>query len=167
VAATAIGNDPFKEFDNMVHGKSAGHTTTQSSVEVTSYLREVLSQADASGLAVVETRLEETFSGGLVARGWATHLRLEHADGRQTLMCIERITGHLDGRSGSFVLEANGFSDRQSIVHGRWEIVANSGTEELTGLRGYAAFVARPDKASRTGWSAQTTLTYWFEETAP
>ena len=131
---------------------------------MTKYLREVLSPADASGLAVVETRLEEQFTGGLVASGWAAHLRLERANGTGTLMCIERISGKLDGRSGSFVLEATGFTDRSHFVHGRWEVVEGSATDDLSGLRGYAAFVARPDKNAKSGWSAQTSLTYWFAD---
>src|SRR5205809_8037821 len=95
----------------MKAAKTPNHITTLSDVAVTKYLREELSPADASGLAIVETRLEETFTGGLIATGWATHLRLLRADGTQTLMCIERINGTLDGRAGSFVLEADGFSD--------------------------------------------------------
>jgi hypothetical protein len=47
-------------------------------------------------------------------------------------------------------------------VHGRWEVVEGSATDELSNLRGYATFVAKPDKSTKSGWSAQTTLTYWF-----
>jgi len=146
----------------MTRTKDANHATTQSDVVVTKYVREEVSPADSSGLAIVETRLEEQFTGGLAGTGWATHLRLLRADGTQTLMCIERILGKLDGRAGSFVLEATGFSDASGFVHGRWEVVEGSATDELSNLRGYATFVAKPDKNAKTGWSAQTTLTYWF-----
>jgi len=146
----------------MTRAKDANHTTTQSDVAVTKYLRDEVSPADSSGLAIVETRLEEQFTGGLAGTGWATHLRLLRADGTQTLMCIARISGKLDGRAGSFVLEATGFSDASGFVHGRWEVVEGSATDELSKLRGYATFVAKPDKSTKSGWSAQTTLTYWF-----
>ena len=148
----------------MNAARTPNHATTQSEVAVTKYQREELSPADVSGFSIVETRLEEKFTGGLIATGWATHLRLLRADGTQTLMCIERITGALDNREGSFVLEADGFSDSSGFVHGRWQVVENSGTDELLGLRGYATFVARPDKNTASGWSAATTLTYWFDE---
>jgi len=148
----------------MSRAKDANHTTTQSDVAVTKYVREELSPTDSSGLAIIETRLEEQFTGGLAGTGWATHLRLLRADGTQTLMCIERISGKLDGRAGSFVLEASGFSDASGFVHGRWEVVEGSATDELSSLRGYATFVAKPDRSTKSGWSAQTTLTYWFSE---
>jgi hypothetical protein len=147
----------------MTDPKSPNHVTTRSNVEVTKYLREVLDPADTNGTSIVETRLEEKFTGGLVGTGAATHLRLEYADGTGLLTCLERITGTLDGRTGSFLLQASGFTDSSHFVHGQWEVIAKSGTEELAQLRGYAAFVARPDKASKTGWAAETALTYWFE----
>jgi hypothetical protein len=146
--------------------KSPNHVTTRSNVEVTKYLREVLDPADANGNAIVETRLEEKFTGGLEGTGSATHLRLERPDGTGTLTCLERISGSLDGRAGSFLLQATGFTDNSHFVHGRWEVIEGSGTDELASLRGYAAFVARPDKQSKTGWSAETAITYWFEEAA-
>jgi hypothetical protein len=146
----------------MTAEKSRNHVTTRSEVAVTKYTREVLDPANASGIAIVETRLEEAFTGGLVGAGQATHLRLERPDGTGMLTCLERITGVLDGRSGSFLLEASGFTDASHFVHGRWEVIEGSGTDELADLRGYAAFVARPDKRSSTGWSAETALTYWF-----
>jgi Protein of unknown function (DUF3224) len=148
----------------MTKAKSAAHVTTYSKVEVAKYLREVLDHADGSTMAVVETRLEEHFTGGLIGTGIATHLRIERQDGTGMLTCFERITGSLDGRQGSFLLQAGGFTDHNHYVHGRWEVIENSGTGDLSGLRGYAAFVAMPDKSSKTGWSADTSLTYWFDE---
>jgi hypothetical protein len=79
------------------------------------------------------------------------------------LICFERFTGSLDGRSGSFLLQASGFTDASHFVHGQWEIVPASGTQELERLRGYAAFGAWTDEKSKSGWSAETALTYWFE----
>jgi hypothetical protein len=93
----------------------------------------------------------------------AKHLRVMHEDGTGTFTCVERFIGSLDGQSGSFVLTAEGFTDNARVVHGRWEIVPGSGTAELTGLRGYAAFYAKPAPNSQTGWAARDVLTYWFE----
>jgi hypothetical protein len=148
----------------MTMPKSAAHVTTQSKVEVAKYAREVLDHAEDSSMTVVETRLEEHFTGGMIGTGIATHLRIERNDGTGILTCFERITGSLDGRQGSFLLKASGFTDQHHFVHGRWEIIEGSGTGELSGIRGYAAFGAMPDKTSKTGWSADTSLTYWFDE---
>jgi hypothetical protein len=148
---------------NAKKTETTAQSTTQATVEVTKYAREVLDQTADSSMTVVETRLEEHFTGGLDGIGLATHLRIERSDGTGLLTCYERITGTLDGRKGSFLLEATGFTDQHRHVHGRWEVIPNSGTGQLSGLRGYAAFAATPDTASKTGWSADTSLTYWFE----
>jgi hypothetical protein len=147
----------------MIEPNGAAHVTIGAKVEVSKYLREVLDHTDDSPMTVVETRLEEHFTGGLSGIGIATHLRIERSDGTGMLTCFERITGSLDGRQGSFLLQASGFTDRRHVVHGRWEIIEGSGTGELAGIRGYAAFGAMPDKSSKTGWSADTSLTYWFD----
>ena len=48
---------------------------------------------------------------------------------------LERITGSLDGKSGSFVVQMTGKFDG-SVATGDWTIVPGSGTGELKGLRG-------------------------------
>ena len=147
----------------MTAAGPAVQCTVQAKVDVTKYIREVLDQTAESPMTVVQTRLEERFTGGLVGTGIATHLRIEREDGTGLLTCFERITGSLGDRHGSFLLQATGFTDRRHNVHGRWEIIEGSGTGELAGVRGYAAFAAMPDKTAKTGWSADTSLTYWFD----
>ncbi|MFB6451290.1 DUF3224 domain-containing protein [Bradyrhizobium tunisiense] len=137
--------------------------TVDSSVEVEKYDRSLLNKPDASGLAIVETRLIEKFAGGIIGKGDATHLRLERSDGTGTLICYERITGSVGGRQGSFLLEAKGAIEPGGIVHGHWEVVDGSGTGELEGLKGYAEFSAKRDEQSPTGWRAHTSLTYWLD----
>lgn len=144
--------------------KTPMHITLASTVEVAKYEREELNPADESGMTVVETRLEEHFTGGMVGQGLATHLRIERSDGTGSLICYERFCGSVNGAEGAFLLQASGFTDHHHYVHGQWEIVRGSGTGALTGIRGYAAFVAAPAADTRTGWKAQTSLTYWFED---
>jgi hypothetical protein len=147
----------------MTQDKTPDHVTVASTVEVLKYQREELNRADSSGMTIVETRLEERFSGGMVGEGMATHLRIERSDGTGTLICYERFTGTVDGAEGSFLLQATGFTDHHHYVHGQWEIVEGSGTGALSAIRGYAAFVASPAPGTRTGWQAATSLTYWFD----
>lgn len=143
--------------------KDAEPRVVDSNVEVEKYDRSVLNKPDASGFAIVETRLIEKFAGGIIGEGDATHLRLERSDGTGTLICYERITGSVGGRQGSFLLEAKGAMEPGAVVHGHWEVVAGSGTGELEGLRGHAEFSAKRDEQSPTGWRAHTSLTYWLE----
>jgi hypothetical protein len=147
----------------MTEIKTPDHVRASSDVAVTRYERDVRSEALTSGFAIVETRLEEAFTGDLVGTGYATHLRIERPDGSGRLICYERISGVLHGRRGSFLLEASGEMNADRYVHGRWEIIPTSGTDELSDIRGYAAFVAKQDSNSATGWKASTNLTYWFE----
>jgi Protein of unknown function (DUF3224) len=139
------------------------HVTSLSDIAIKSYEREVFSELDESGIELVETRLKERFSGGLEGEGIARHLRVMHRDGTGTFTCVERFTGSLEGRTGSFTLTASGHTDDANVVHGRWEVVPGSGTGELKGLRGFAAFYAKQSPGSENGWAAKDVLTYWFE----
>lgn len=54
---------------------------------------------------------------------------------------LERVTGSVAGRSGSFVLRSSGvFAD--GAAQTRWEVVPGSGTGELRGLRGTGGYRA-------------------------
>jgi Protein of unknown function (DUF3224) len=147
----------------MAKTKGPEHVTVGSTVVVAKYERVELNRVDESGMTVVETRLEEHFTGGMVGQGIATHLRIEREDRTGELICYERFTGTLGGAEGSFLLQASGFADRHHYVHGQWSIVEGSGTRALSGIRGYAAFVASPAADTPTGWQAETSLTYWFD----
>jgi hypothetical protein len=140
------------------------HTVSISDVAVLSYKQDVVSPADDSGIELVETTLEERFSGGLNGDAAARHLRVVRPDGTATFTCVERFAGTLGGRSGSFALTASGHTDDASVVHGRWEVVPGSGTGELVGLRGFATFHAAPAPGTATGWAAKDVLAYWFEQ---
>lgn len=141
--------------------------TVESKVEVEKYEKSVLNEADASGLAIVETRLVEKFVGGIVGEGRATHLRLQRPDGTGTLICYERIAGSIGDLKGSFLLKAEGAMEPGPVVRGRWQIVGSSGTGELDGLNGYAEFSAERDERTPTGWRARTSLTYWLDTSLP
>jgi 4-carboxymuconolactone decarboxylase len=124
-------------------------------VKVIDYQARPIAPADESGISLVETRLLEEFTGGLVGTGWADHVRVLCADGSATFTGVERVRGSLDSRAGSFTLTATGTTDTAGIVHGRWEVVTGSGTGELKGLRGHGEFTA-------VGHQASNTTTYWF-----
>ncbi|OLB64269.1 MAG: hypothetical protein AUI10_11800 [Actinobacteria bacterium 13_2_20CM_2_72_6] len=58
-------------------------------------------------------------------------------DGTSTYVTFMYITGALDGRSGSFVLQGEGTYDG-TTARSRYTVVEGSGTGELAGLRGTA-----------------------------
>jgi hypothetical protein len=62
-------------------------------------------------------------------------------DGTAVFTGMQRMTGLLDGREGSFVLQADGeFTGGEA--RSRWHIVPGSGTGGLAGLTGSGASVA-------------------------
>jgi uncharacterized protein DUF3224 len=48
---------------------------------------------------------------------------------------MERVTGELGGRRGTFLLQDAG-TVQDNIVSGGWFVIPGSGTYELAGLRG-------------------------------
>lgn len=129
-------------------------------VEVSNVERHEVSPADDSGITVVRYAMDEEFSGGLVGKGTAAHIGVLRSDGSNTFTGAERISGVLNDREGSFTITDAGFFDVNDIVHGRWTVVAGSGTGELTGLRGAGEFtVATFDGVLRSIY----VIDCWFE----
>ncbi len=76
--------------------------------------------------------------------------------GAASFVGIERITGTVGGRSGTFLLQDAG-TVQGSIVSGDWFVIPGSGTGQLAGLRGEGGFRAN------LGEGAQVHLDYWFD----
>jgi len=110
----------------------------------------------ADGPALTRIHVEESFSGDITGDGAVEFLQAARADGSASFVGIERVTGELGGRSGTFLLQDAG-TVRDNIVSGDWFVIPGSGTGQLAGLRGEGGF--RAD----LGESAQVTLDYWFE----
>jgi len=100
--------------------------------------------------------VEESFSGDIAGGGVVEFLQAGRADGSASFVGIERVTGTIAGRSGTFLLQDAGTVERQ-VVSGDWFVIPGSGTGELAGLRGEGGFSAN------LGEGAQVHLDYWFE----
>jgi hypothetical protein len=83
-------------------------------------------------------------------------LQSARADGSASFVGIERITGAVGGRAGTFLLQDAG-TVQNSIVRGDWFVVPGSGTGQLAGLRGTGGFRAN------LGEGAEVHLDFWFE----
>ena len=110
----------------------------------------------AEGPALTRIHVEESFSGDIAGDGTVEFLQAAHADGSASFVGIERVSGSVGGREGTFLLQDMGTVDR-NIVSGDWFVIPGSGTGELSGLRGEGGFRAN------LGESAQVHLDYWFE----
>ena len=91
---------------------------------------------DAAGETIGRMVLDKKYHGALNAVGRGQMLAMRTAvAGSAGYVAMELITGKLDGRSGSFVVQHTGRMNRgvATIV---LAIVPDSGTAELTGLTG-------------------------------
>ena len=96
-----------------------------------------MSESDAApGATLGRLSLDKQFHGDLLAVGKGEMLTaLTGVEGSAGYVAIERVTGTLNGRKGSFVFQHAGImsrGDQQLSI----SVVPDSGTEQLTGLSG-------------------------------
>jgi hypothetical protein len=99
---------------------------------------------DQENVKLTRTRLTKTFQGDLEGTSAADLLMAGAPSGSAAYVGIERITGQLLGRSGSFVLihDASMSNDEQSLS---LTIMRDSGTGELRGIRGEGDIIIDAD----------------------
>jgi hypothetical protein len=124
-------------------------------ITVHTYEPTIYDQSDA-GPTLTQIHVEESFSGDIAGAGVVEFLQAAGADGAASFVGIERVTGELAGRSGTFLLQDQGTVEA-NIVSGQWFVIPGSGTGGLAGLRGEGGFRAN------LGTDAQVHLDYWFE----
>lgn len=108
---------------------------------------------DGDGTPRRRAHVRKTFRGDLTGRGEAELLLAgTPVDGSMAYVGMERITGGLAGRAGTFLLLHSAIADGgapagASGASVSWTVVPDSGTGELTGLRGTAEITQAPDGA--------------------
>jgi Protein of unknown function (DUF3224) len=132
---------------------SKTHTTGR--IDVKTYEPQPYDQLD-DGPDLVEIHVTETFSGDIEGDGVVRFLQAIREDGSASFVGIERVTGSIAERRGSFLLQDAGTLEG-NLVKGDWFVIPGSGTGELAGLRGEGGFEAE------LGQHASITLDYWFE----
>jgi len=110
----------------------------------------------AEGPTLTKIHVEEAFSGDIEGKGVVEFLQAAGADGSASFVGIERVTGSIGGKNGTFLLQDAG-TVKDNIVSGDWFVVPGSATGELKGLRGTGGFKAN------LGEGAEVYLKYWFE----
>jgi hypothetical protein len=108
------------------------------------------------GPVLTKIHVEESFSGDFEGDGVVEFLQAARPDGTATFVGIERITGKVSGREGTFLLQDSG-TVANNIVSGEWFVVPGSGTGGLAGLRGTGGFRAN------LGEGAEVHIDHWFE----
>jgi hypothetical protein len=90
--------------------------------------------------------LDKRFHGALQATSQGTMLAVRTEEqGSAGYVALERVTGSLDGREGTFVLQHSGIMDRGE-ARLTVTVVPGSGTQALQGLRGTMAIIITEGK---------------------
>jgi hypothetical protein len=134
---------------------SVSKTHAVGKIEVHTYEPQTYDQVEG-GPDLAEIRVTEAFHGDIEGEGRVRFLQAIRDDGSASFVGIERVTGQIGGRSGSFLLQDVGTLEG-STVSGEWFVIPGSASGDLQGLRGQGGFTAQ------LGQGADITLDYWFE----
>ncbi len=106
--------------------------------------------------ALMEIRLNETFTGDPDGESAVRALQVLRDDRSASLVSVQRFRGKLGRRQGTFVLQGQEIVENGKIK-ATWFVVPGSGTGDLSGLRGEGGFEGDFGKGS------DGTLDYWFD----
>jgi len=76
-----------------------------------------------------------SYTGDITGEGQVEYLMMYRSDGSATFLGLERLTGRLAGKTGSFVLQRTGVFEGGQAKES-YSVVPGSATGELQGLRG-------------------------------
>lgn len=85
--------------------------------------------------------IENTFTGAIEGSGHSRTIMAYPSDSAASFVGLQRVTGSIGGRKGSFVLQASG-DWTGGTARAEWFVVPGSGTGELAGLSGKGGYVS-------------------------
>ncbi|KPC92097.1 hypothetical protein ADL27_26930 [Streptomyces sp. NRRL F-6602] len=118
-------------------------TTTATFTGVSWEEKEV--SGSAPGPRLARASVVNDYAGGIEAKGTSCEYTLTYVNGTVGVFSgMERLTGAVDGREGSFVVRQSGTFDEEGVVRCTVEVVPGSGTGALARLAGSGEYEARP-----------------------
>ena len=81
----------------------------------------------------------KSYQGDIEGEGKVEYLMMYRTAGSASFMGLERVTGSVGGRSGSFVLQHSG-SFEDGVAKVTLSVVPDSGTGDLRGMKGEGGF---------------------------
>ncbi|MEO7298392.1 MAG: DUF3224 domain-containing protein [Verrucomicrobiota bacterium] len=119
-------------------------TKANATIKIEKWDEQTFHEATGAG-KLTRVSVTKSYAGDLQGTGTLEYL-MAYGDGLVTFVGLERVVGHLGGRSGSFVLQING-----SYVGGEpnesFSVLPDSATGELIGLRGCGGFKPGPQES--------------------
>lgn len=137
-------------------GKPDPRTRARAQAKITVQSSEAKPYDQTVSPALMEIHINETFTGDIDGESPVWALQVLRDDKSARLVSMQRFSGKLGGRQGTFVLQGS-----ETVENGKikatWFVAPGSGTGDLVGLRGEGGFEGDFGKGS------QGTLEYWFE----
>ena len=112
---------------------------------------------DVKGAKMTHAVISNAYHGDIEGTSASQILMVYDENEHAVYSGLERITGTLNGKAGSFVLQMTGKFDG-GVASGDFTVVPGSGTGDLKSLQGKGGFVAQLHQ-NNTPW----TLDYRFE----
>jgi hypothetical protein len=132
-----------------------GPRTTTGDFTFADWQERVIGPGEDANPRLAHASVRNTFTGGIEATGTHCEYSIVYVTAKTgSFAGMELLTGHVDGREGSFAVEERGRFDEDGTVHCTFEVVPGSGSGRLTGLKGKGAFTAR---------HGETSVAYRFE----
>jgi hypothetical protein len=92
------------------------------------------------GPPLARASVKKVYRGEIEGESTAELLMCQCADGSAGYVAIERVTGRIGERAGTFVLQHGATRDSAGAANSLGVVVPGSGTGELRGLRGNVEF---------------------------
>ena len=92
------------------------------------------------GPLLTRTKATQAYQGAISGQGIVEYLMCAGADGWSHFVGFESITGTVDGRVGSFIIEHVGVYSGEP--RSQWTVVPGSGTGALEGIAGKGSYAA-------------------------
>ena len=118
-------------------------THASATFEVKRWDEQTLSEVDGR-LKMTRASVGFAYHGDLEGESAMEYLMLYHDEGSAAVIGLERVTGQLSGKSGTFAIEYHG-GYANGTASGDLDVIAGSGTGQLEGLRGHGKAVAGQD----------------------
>lgn len=115
-------------------------TTAKATFQVTGWDEKTYEDLDGSG-KLTRASVTQTFTGDIDGDGAVEFLMAYSAADAADYVGVQRISGRVGRREGTFVLTSTGTFDG-TAAKGTWTVVEGSGTGRLAGLTGSGTFDA-------------------------
>lgn len=130
-------------------------TEAKSTFQITGWDEKTYQEIEGNA-KLSHAKVTQTYSGAIDGDSSVDYLMSHTTDGTATFVGLERVSGVVDGKSGTFVIQHTG-SFSEGKARSVWAIVLGSGTGELARLRGSGSYVAGH------GEPAHVSFSYAFE----